>query len=216
MRELQHISPFLSSSSSLFFCWGWRNFSTAAVENVYSFEWGVSVTFRTRVFCPTKKTTKKWKRRKKCFFWLLLGCLGKYLEISRHDKLIMGEVSDTSFFTFWCSQIHTHAHTIYYSNKNAIFTVSRNDHDSRRRRHGAFYSYFAFVFVFVFGVVFREERVLCLWISLIDRDGLKTNSPNQRTSFCLSLFLGRRRALWRPTTKIIQTRKFLWFSIVYG
>jgi hypothetical protein len=118
MRELKHISPFLSSSSSLFFCWGWRNFSTAAVENVYSFEWGVSVTFRTRVFCPTKKTTKKWKRRKKCFFWLLLGCLGKYLEISRHDKLIMGEVSDTSFLPFDAHKFtHTHAHTIYCSIK---------------------------------------------------------------------------------------------------
>ena len=126
---------------------------------------------------------------------------------------------DASFFTLCCSQIHTQLHTRYklLSNKNAIFTITRNDHDSCRRRHGAFcYSYFAFVFVFVFGgVVFRDERrVLCLWIS---RDGLKTNSPNQRTSFCLSLFLGRRRrALERPTTKIIQTRRTFSFSIVYG
>lgn len=119
------------------------------------------------------------------------GCLGKYLE---SNNVIVTHL-DTSFFTLCCSQIHTQLHTRYklLSNKNAIFTITRNDHDSCRRRHGAFcYSYFAFVFVFVFGgVVFRDERrVLCLWIS---RDGLKTNSPNQRTSFCLSLFLGRRR-----------------------
>ena len=35
----------------------------------------------------------------------------------------------------------------------------------------------------------KEEFCVCGFI----RDGLKTNSPNQRTSFCLSLFLGRRR-----------------------
>ena len=130
------------------------------------------------------------KKKEKVSLWVALGCLGKYLE----SNVIMTHL-DTSFFTLCCSQIHTQLHTRYklLSNKNAIFTITRNDHDSCRRRHGAFcYSYFAFVFVFVFGgVVFRDERrVLCLWIS---RDGLKTNSPNQRTSFCLSLFLGRRR-----------------------
>ena len=150
------------------------------------------------------------EERGKSVSWLLGGCLGKYLNLTSSWL-----ISTHLFYLL----LLTNSHTIYYSNKNAIFTISRNDHDSCRRRHGACYSYFAFAFVFVFGgVVFREERVLCVWISLkIDRDGLKTNSTNQQTSFCLSLFLGRRRrALWRPTTNIIQTRRTFSFSIVYG
>ena len=160
------------------------------------------------------------KKKEKALFWLLFSPWVASENIYYYENLTSSWLISTHLFlTFCCSQIHTHTHTLYYSNKNAIFTISRNDHDSCRRRHGACYSYFAFAFVFVFGgVVFREERVLCVWISLkIDRDGLKTNPTYQLTSFCLSLFLGRRRrALWRPTTKIIQTRRTFSFSIVYG
>ena len=89
-----------------------------------------------------------------------LGCLGKYLK----SHVMDGGLSRIFFYTqlnlICCSQIHRRK--IYYSNKNAIFTISRNDHDSRRRRHGAFYS--CFTFVFVFAEQFLCERVLCLWI----------------------------------------------------
>ena len=124
-----------------------------------------------------------------------LGCLGKYLK----SNVIMTHL-DTSFFTLLLlTNSHTHTHTLYYSNKNAIFTITRNDHDSCRRRHGAFYSYFAFVFVFVFGgVVFRDERVLCLWISCISR-WIKNEFP-QPTNLFLSLSLSRAAAARSLTT----------------
>lgn len=125
------------------------------------------------------------------------GCLGKYLE---SNNVIVTHL-DASFFTLCCSQIHTQLHTRYklLSNKNAIFTITRNDHDSCRRRHGAFYSYFAFVFVFVFGgVVFRDERVLCLWISCISR-WIKNEFP-QPTNLFLSLSLSRAAAARSLTT----------------
>ena len=150
--------------------------------------------------CST--ATKKVKKKEKASFdsFFLLGLPRKISNRITSSWLI----STRLFLPLCCSQIHTQLHTRYklLSNKNAIFTITRNDHDSCRRRHGAFcYSYFAFVFVFVSGgVVFRDERrVLCLWwISWIKRDGLKI--PPTKTNLFLSLSLSRAAAAARSLT----------------
>jgi len=132
------------------------------------------VTFRTLL---PKNTTKKRphapkKVKKRCLFFLpLLGCLLETLwNLTSYGREVY--ISDTHLFVpFRCSHIYTHTRAraifINYSNKNAIFTISRNDHDSRRCRHGTFYSYFAFVFVFVFGVVFRRRKSFVFVDSLV-------------------------------------------------
>ena len=135
-----------------------------------------SHTFRTTL--PPKNTTKKRphappkkSEKKRCLFFLpLLGCLLETLK--SHVIWERGKISLTHIFLYLFvahTFTHTHARAIFinYSNKNAIFTISRNDHDSRRCRHGTFYSYFAFVFVFVFGAVFRRRKSFVFVYSLV-------------------------------------------------